>query len=274
MKSKIYVTILSTIAAVCLGICMDYITEKENPSPVSAFSAQYETLDNKSHGWGFKKTKGCEPEISLNEQDILKKYNAFYIDNKKAKKLYLTFDEGYENGYTASILDTLKEKKVPAAFFITAPYAKSQQELIKRMIDEGHVIGNHTVHHPNLAKLADAEKIAAELNEMNVLVRDMYGYEMKYMRPPEGEYSERVLSVANDLGFKTIFWSFAYKDWDVNSQKGKEHAIAEVVPYFHNGAILLLHAVSKDNAEALADIIDAAKNEGYEFASLDEILAE
>lgn len=274
MKNKFYVTILSTIAAICLGICMDYITEQEKNAPVSAYSAQYEAIDNKGSGWGFKKTKGSEPEIPAAQQEVLKKYNAFYMDMSRPKRLYLTFDEGYENGYTASILDTLKEKNVPAAFFITAPYAKTQQELIKRMIDEGHILGNHTVHHPNLPKLADAEQIAAELNEMNALVLDMYGCEMKYMRPPEGEYSERVLAVARDLGFKTVLWSFAYRDWDVKAQRGREYAVNEVVPYFHNGAVLLLHAVSKDNAEALGEIIDRARAEGYEFASLDEIIIE
>lgn len=274
MKNKFYVTILSTIAAICLGICMDYITEQEKNTPVSAYSAQYEAIDNKGSGWGFKKTKGSEPEIPAAQQAVLKKYNAFYMDISKPKRLYLTFDEGYENGYTASILDTLKKKNVPAAFFITAPYAKTQQELIKRMIDEGHILGNHTVHHPNLPKLADAEQIAAELNEMNALVLDMYGCEMKYMRPPEGEYSERVLAVAKDLGFKTVLWSFAYRDWDVNAQRGREYAVNEVVPYFHNGAVLLLHAVSKDNAEALGEIIDKARADGYEFASLDEIIIE
>lgn len=274
MKSKFYVTILSTIAAICLGICMDYITQHENNTPVSAYSAQYEAIENKGSGWGFKKTKGAEPEIPVAQQEVLKKYNAFYIDSKRPKKLYLTFDEGYENGYTSSILDTLSEKNVPAAFFITAPYAKTQQELIKRMINEGHILGNHTVNHPNLPKLSDAEKIASELNEMNELVLDMYGYEMKYMRPPEGEYSQRVLAVAKDLGFKTVLWSFAYRDWDVNAQKGRAYAINEVVPYFHDGAVLLLHAVSKDNAEALGEIIDKAREQGYEFASLDEISTE
>lgn len=272
MKKKIYVTILSTIMAICLGITADYIT-KSNDEPVSAFTKSYENIDNKSFGWGFKKIKGKEPEISTKEQEVLAKYSAFYMDTSRPKKLYLTFDEGYENGYTDDILDTLKEKNIPAAFFITAPYAKNETELVKRMIDEGHILGNHTVNHPNLAKLSDASKIASELDEMNELVKSLYGYEMKYMRPPEGEYSQRVLAVAQDLGFRTVFWSFAYKDWDINAQKGKENAISEVVPYFHDGAVLLLHAVSRDNAQALGEIIDCAQKAGYEFATLDEIEA-
>ena len=271
MKKKIYATILSTVMAVCLGITVDYITGNDNEKPVSAYSKSYESIDNKSFGWGFKKIKGKEPQISTKEQETLAKYGAFYIDTKRTTKIYLTFDEGYENGYTDDILDTLKEKNVPATFFITAPYAKNEQELIKRMIDEGHILGNHTVNHPNLAKLSDAKKIASELEEMNEIVKSLYGYEMSYMRPPEGEYSERVLAVAQDLGFRTVFWSFAYKDWDINNQKGKEYAISEVVPYLHDGAVLLLHAVSKDNAQALGEIIDSARNAGYEFATLDEI---
>ena len=271
MKNKFYATILSTVIAISLGFCVDYITNPANEAPVSAFSKEYSEIDNKSSGWGFKKTKGEEPQIPSNQQEELSEYNSFYMDLSRPKRLYLTFDEGYENGYTASILDTLKEKNVPAAFFITAPYAKTETELVKRMIDEGHIVGNHTYNHPNLPKLSSPDKMASELTEMNALVMELYGYDMKYMRPPEGEYSKRVLAVANDLGFRTVLWSFAYKDWDINSQKGKQHAISEVTPYFHDGAVLLLHAVSSDNAQALGEIIDEARNQGYEFSSLDDI---
>ena len=192
-------------------------------------------------------------------------------NTQKEKKLYLTFDEGYENGHTAEILDILKEKGVPAAFFITGPYAKKENELVRRMIDEGHIVGNHTVNHPNLPKLQTAEKMEDELSQMRELVLELYGYEMKYMRPPEGEYSRRLLAVSRDMGFRTVFWSFAYKDWDVKAQKGKEYAFNQVSEYLHNGAVLLLHAVSEDNKKALPDIIDYARSQGYEFMSLDDI---
>lgn len=274
MKRKFYVTILSTIAAICLGICMDHISDTDKNIPVSTFGAQFDSVDNKGSGWGLKKVKGSEPEITEAQKTVLKKYNSFYMDSSKPHRLYLTFDEGYENGYTASILDTLKEKNVPAAFFITGPYAKKEQELVRRMINEGHIVGNHTVRHPNLPKLGSADSIAAELNEMNKLVYDMYGYEMKYMRPPEGEYSERVLAVAQALGFRTALWSFAYRDWNVNDQKSAEYAVNEIVPYFHDGAVLLLHAVSRDNTQALGTVIDAARAAGYEFSSLDDIPSE
>ena len=268
MKKNIYVTVLATVIAICSGIFVSF-NISDNTALTS--SAIYDSVDNKAIGWGIKKVENSEPEIPLSQQEMLAKYNSFYMDKTKPKKLYLTFDEGYENGYTAKILDTLKEKQVSAAFFITAPYAKEQKELINRMINEGHIIGNHTINHPNLPKLANPEKISEELTGMNNLVKELYNYEMKYMRPPEGEYSEKVLSIAKDLGFKTVFWSFAYKDWDRNTQKGKDYAISQITPYLHDGAVLLLHAVSKDNADALGEIIDYAHNNGYEFASLDEI---
>ena len=270
MKKNIYVTLLATVIAVCSGVFVSFNISDSN-SQTTAQNTVYDSLDNKRIGWGIKKVKNSEPEVPASQQELLEKYNAFYMDKSKQKKIYLTFDEGYENGYTAKILDTLKEKNVPAAFFITAPYAKEQGELIHRMIDEGHIVGNHTINHPNLPKLSDSDKISEELIGMNSLVMELYNYEMKYMRPPEGEFSERVLSIANDLGFKTAFWSFAYKDWDTNTQKGKQYAFDEVSKYLHDGAVLLLHAVSKDNAEALGEIIDYARSSGYEFCSLDEI---
>lgn len=231
----------------------------------------YSNVENKGSGWGFRKIKGTEPEIYDTTKNLFKKYNTYYMDMTKPKAVYLTFDEGYENGYTGKILDILKSKNVPAAFFITAPYAKNEQELVGRMIDEGHIIGNHTFNHPNLPKLGNAEKMAGELVSLNDLVKDIYGINMQYMRPPEGEYSERLLSVANDLGFKTVFWSFAYKDWDVKQQKGAEYAFSQITDYLHDGSIILLHAVSKDNADVLDKVINYAREQGYEFRSLDEL---
>ena len=231
----------------------------------------FSSVDNKGSGWGFVKKKGEEPEIYQSTQDMFSAYNTYYVDPERTRTIYLTFDEGYENGYTSVILDVLKEYNVPAAFFITGPYLENETELVDRMVNEGHVVGNHTVNHPNMHKLAQPQKIADELGGLNSAFYKRYGKNMKYMRPPEGEYSNRVLAVADSLGYKTILWSFAYKDWDINSQKGASYAFSQVTPYLHNGAILLLHAVSKDNAEALGDIIQYARDEGYEFGSLDEL---
>lgn len=241
----------------------------QNTGGITDFS-KYEKLSNKSYGWGFKKNKGAEPDIPDTVKEMFPKYNTYYMDQSKPKSLYLTFDEGYENGYTAQILDVLKKTETPAAFFVTGPYLKKETELIKRMIDEGHVVGNHTVNHPNLSKCG-LMKASSELSELSLMYEEIYGGKMTYMRPPEGEYSEQLLSLACDLGYKTVFWSFAYRDWDINNQKGAEFAYNSTIPYLHDGGILLLHAVSKDNADALERIINYAKEQGYTFKSLDEL---
>lgn len=236
-------------------------------------AADFAEFDNSGIGWGFKKIKNTEPDISEETKKLLRRYNAFYMDEKKDKTIYLTFDEGYENGYTGQILDTLKEHEIKAAFFVTGAYLERETELIERMNKEGHIVGNHTVNHPNLHKLVSVKAITDELCGLNEKFMNMYGKPMKYMRPPEGEYSERVLAVANALGYKTVFWSFAYEDWDPKNERGAEFAFSQVTPYLHNGAIILLHAVSKDNAEAVGKIIEYAENCGYRFGSLDEIQA-
>lgn len=239
------------------------LTEGQNIS-------DYGSLSGEGMGWGFVKKKGKAPDISGKEREIMSKYDCYYIDENAGRTMYLTFDEGYENGYTSKILDVLQKTQTPAAFFVTGPYLENQTELVKRMIDDGHIVGNHTVNHPNLPKQS-VETVQKELCDLNKMCEEMYGVTMQYMRPPEGEWSERVLAVSRDMGYKTILWSFAYKDWDINAQQGKMHAFKEVTPYFHDGAILLLHAVSSDNADALEDIINCAKEQGYMFKSLDEI---
>lgn len=276
--------ILSLLIFVLLAACEKPAPapDTDTPAPEPTVSAQatptptpktvdYSALDNKGSGWGFKKNKGAEPDIPAATKTLFEKYNTYYMDQRKTKTLYLTFDEGYENGYTGQILDTLKKCGVPAAFFITGPYLKTEKPLVERMLAEGHIVGNHTVHHPNLPKLGDAGQMADELNALAEEFYETYQVKMAYMRPPEGEFSERLLAVASDLGYKTVFWSFAYKDWDPNKQSGPDYAFSQVMPYLHDGAILLLHAVSKDNAEALERIITYAREQGYEFCSLDNL---
>ena len=189
--------------------------------------------------------------------------------NNEYKNIYLTFDLGYEAGYTSTILDSLKEKNVKGTFFITAHYLNTAEDLVKRMIDEGHIVGNHTVNHKSMPEISD-EEIKTELMTLNQTLYEKFGYEMKYMRPPKGEFSERTLSITDSLGFKTVMWSFAYVDWNEDSQPSKEEAMNKVVSNFHNGEIMLLHATSKTNSEIMGDIIDEARNNGYEFKSLEE----
>lgn len=185
------------------------------------------------------------------------------------KKLYLTFDCGYENGYTSKILDVLKEKNVTAAFFCTLPQMKENPELIARMINDGHIVGNHSVTHPDFSSLSET-KIAQELKGFDDYIREKFGYSAMYFRYPEGKYSEYAMNAVNSLGYKCVFWSLAYADWDVNNQKGAEYAYDTVMSRIHPGAVILLHSVSSDNANALSDIIDGARDKGYTFVSLED----
>lgn len=269
-------TIISVVLAFFIGGCVAFLSAQRTDTAVvsnqklSTINSKYQNLSSKAYGWGFKKEENKEPDINKNISETFSKYNTYYIDQKREKTLYLTFDEGYENGYTEKILDVLSKTQTPAAFFVTGPYLEKETELVKRMIDEGHIVGNHTVNHPNLAKCS-LEKAAQEITELSLMYEELYGQKMTYLRPPEGEYSEQLLALANDLGYKTVFWSFAYRDWDIKKQKGADYAYNSTVPYLHNGAILLLHAVSSDNAEALERIINTAKEQGYVFKSLDNL---
>ncbi|OEF99969.1 delta-lactam-biosynthetic de-N-acetylase [Vulcanibacillus modesticaldus] len=223
--------------------------------------------------FGFKKSKNGNLASIAQEgfKDILEKYGAIFLGDTKKKELYLTFDNGYENGYTSKILDVLKEKQVPAIFFVTGHYVKSQPELVIRMASEGHIIGNHSWSHPDMTRISD-KKIEEELNKVSNEVFKLTGQlEMKYLRPPRGIFNERLLSVSKQLNYTNVFWSIAYMDWDPNRQKGWKYAYDKVMSQLHPGAVILLHTVSKDNTEALAKIIDDARKQGYEFKSLDQM---
>ncbi|WP_337099364.1 delta-lactam-biosynthetic de-N-acetylase [Paenibacillus sp. YIM B09110] len=225
--------------------------------------------------FGFRKSaEGRLPSIDDEGfKPIVMKHGALFLGDTTKKELYLTFDNGYENGYTPRILDILRDKKTPATFFVTGHYIKDQPELLKRMASEGHIIGNHSWSHPDMTTLSD-EQIKSELDKVNVQVRELTGQkEMIYLRPPRGIFSERVLAVSKQVGYTNVFWSVAYKDWDVNAQRGRDYAYSSVIKQLHPGAIILLHSVSKDNTEALGGIIDEARRQGYEFKSLDELMA-
>ncbi len=242
---------------------------KTDVSKTTSSASIYNGLSNKLNGWGLKKNVRAAPDIPLSVSETLAKYNAFYIDTVP-RSLYLTFDEGYENGYTAKILDVLRDNDVKAAFFITGPYLEKETDLVKRMVDEGHIVGNHTVNHPSMPSVTDDEKLKKEITDLNRSFNEKFGQNMKYIRPPKGEYSERTLALSNDLGYTSVFWSFAYKDWETDKQRGTDYAYKQITDGIHDGCILLLHAVSKDNAEVLDRVIKDLKSEGYSFRSLDE----
>ena len=223
--------------------------------------------NKKCWGQGYNVNDKNQPISSIEYNNLYGKYDAYFIGEKE-KCMYLTFDEGYENGYTAQILDVLKDKKVSAVFFVTYDYVKGNDELINRMISEGHIIGNHSWSHPSMPDLSD-ENCELEITKLHDYMLENYNYEMKYIRPPRGEFSERTLAVTKNLGYKTILWSFAYKDYDVNNQPDKSKAFDRVTSSVHDGAIYLLHAVSKTNTEILSDVIDEWRNKGYTITKFD-----
>ncbi len=182
------------------------------------------------------------------------------------KKICLTFDEGYENGYTGSILDTLRDKKVQAVFFITGDYARREGELVRRMIDEGQVVGNHTWRHYSMPEKS-LDTCREEISLLHDYVREHFSYEMRLLRPPKGEFSEQTLAVASEMGYTTCLWSFAYKDWDTDSPGDQTQSLQKLEERLHSGGVYLLHAVSPTNAAILGEFIDFARAEGYEFVT-------
>lgn len=225
-----------------------------------------------SHSFGIAKN-GEVNLISMECQQFFDEggYDAICYDNKTEEKvIYLTFDCGYENGYTAKILDTLKEKDVEAAFFCTLYDIEFDPSLVARMIREGHIVGNHSVHHPDFSSV-DRNRMFDEVKGFDDYMRENFGYSSLFFRYPQGKYNEDSLYFLNSMGYRCVFWSLAYEDWDLSAQKGSDHAVETVVSRLHPGAVILLHAVSPDNAEGLGRIIDLAREKGYEFRSLDEI---
>jgi peptidoglycan-N-acetylmuramic acid deacetylase len=249
--------------AVVLSMCALMMVPVMSGMTAAAF-------DGKSYHFGFKRSvNGKLP--SINEEGfkpILQKHEAIFLGDTTQKELYLTFDNGYENGLTPRILDTLKEKNVPAIFFVTGQYIKDQPELLKRMVAEGHLIGNHSWSHPDMSAIS-ADRIRDELERVKTEALSLTGQAgMEFLRTPRGIFSDKTLAVSKELGYTNVFWSIAYMDWDVKKQKGSQYAYDKVMAQLHPGAVILLHSVSKDNAEALGRIIDSAKEQGYEFKSL------
>ncbi len=254
---------LITILIIFLAGCTSHTSE----NVLSSESKVYNELSSKKEGWGFRRTENG-PEFTKNQIKQMEKYGCIYRENTNEKNIYLTFDEGYENGYTSIILDILREKDVKAAFFVTGPYVKENPDLIKRMAKEGHIIGNHTVNHPSLPEVSDIETLKKELYDLDRLIYGICGKKVQYLRPPKGEYSEKTLAITQDLGYTNVFWSQAYVDWQDNVSS--EEAFRQITKNIHPGCVLLLHAVSKGNADSLGNVIEYARKEGYAFKSLEE----
>ena len=220
--------------------------------------------------WGLHFREEGSPPMASAGADQLKQYDAAYIGDPTQKVIYLTFDAGYENGCTEQILDTLKQHDIKAAFFLTGHYVEKNADLVRRMVKEGHIVGNHTMHHPDMSKLTDKNAFQKELADLENAYKEVTGEEMaKYYRPPQGIYSQENLALAKELGYKTVFWSLAYADWNNDAQPTKEQAFSKLIPRIHNGAVVLLHSTSKTNAEILDAVLTQWKEMGYTFQSLD-----
>ena len=232
-----------------------------------------EEISTKEYNWYFLPSNDETPSRAESKSlELLKKYNGYYLGDVSKKNIYLTFDEGYENGYTGRMLDILKANNVKAAFFVTVPYIKSNTELVKRMADEGHLVCNHSNKHPNMAKITDEEKFKWELTSTEEAYKEATGYNMsKFFRPPMGRFSELSLYYTNKLGYKTIFWSLAHKDWIKDSQPEPKKSVELLQKRTHPGGIYLLHAVSKTNYEILDSLIKQWKERGYNFKTLNEL---
>lgn len=240
-------------------------TTPQTQQPASQTGAQ--GLDTTKLGWGpgGPVDENNRPDGATVYQEKYGQYAADFI-RENNQNIYLTFDEGYENGYTDDILDTLQEKGVQAVFFVTMPYVQSEPELVQRMIDEGHIVGNHSVNHPSFPEIS-LEECRQEIMELHDYVKENFGYEMSLFRFPMGEFSEADLKVVQDLGYRSVFWSFAYRDWLVDEQPDPQEAIATIEDKCHPGAIYLLHAVSETNAQILGQVIDDLRGEGYVFCA-------
>ena len=251
------------LSAVCICLAMAVF------AAVQAQTAEvFATTD-----WGLSfGISGTAPKGNASEEDLAR-YNACYIGDTSKKTVYLTFDAGYENGYTEQILDTLKDRGVHATFFLVEHYLNTAPELVKRMAEEGHTVANHTATHPDMSKLNSKDALLAELTPVEEKFKEITGRDMKKIyRPPQGKFSESNLIYAKELGYTTVFWSLAYADWDNTNQPDPNAAIQKLNSRIHNGAIVLLHSTSATNAEILGTLIDDWEQQGYVFGNLKDLI--
>ena len=230
---------------------------------------------NEASSWGLSfRKEGARPEGNA-DINQLKQYNAYYAEDTDEKVLYLTFDAGYENGNTPAILDALKKHGAPAAFFVVGNFIEDEPELVKRMVEEGHIVGNHTMTHPDMSAISTQESFQEELAGVEKLYEDLTGEPMtRFYRPPRGVYSISNLAMADNLGYATFFWSLAYVDWNQEQQPSREEAFSKLLPRVHPGAIVLLHSTSSTNAEILDELLTKWEEMGYSFAPLTQLTGE
>lgn len=230
------------------------------------------TFASSNTSWGLSFGAPNEkPRGNATEEELLK-YDSYFVGDCNEKSIYITFDVGYEAGYTESILDTLKKHNVKAAFFVVGNYFSSDADIVKRMYEEGHIVANHTKTHPDMSKMSTLADFKAQIEPVEEQYKQITGQEMKkYYRPPQGIYNIQNLQDAQSLGYKTIFWSVAYVDWERDNQPSQEKAMSTLLKRVHNGAIILLHSTSKTNMEILDQFLTTLENDGYTFKTLDDL---
>lgn len=247
------------------------------PTLLTAMAGQVQTVSASVSNWGLSFREEGQPPVGNADAAYLKQYNTYYLgqtyaNDTQQKTLYLTFDAGFENGYTASILDTLRKHEVKACFFLVKNYIDTAPELVQRMVEEGHTIGNHTASHPDMSQISDRAAFEAELKELEDVYEQLIGKPMeKLYRPPQGKFSEKNLQMAQELGYHTFFWSLAYVDWYVDNQPTRDQAFTKLLPRVHPGAIVLLHSTSATNADILDELLTKWKSMGYTFGTLQDI---
>lgn len=266
-------TLKRIAAAVCVcalfvGLFIFLPSRQEDSTPVNV------AVPVGVSDWGLSFQTQGQPPTGNVSADTLKQWNAYYIGDPNEKKIYLTFDAGFENGNTPAILDALKKHHAPACFFLVGNYIDTAPELVKRMVEEGHIVGNHTMHHPDMSKIAEQSAFEEELNGLADKFTELTGQPMqKFYRPPQGKFSEENLKQAQALGYTTVFWSLAYVDWYTDNQPTDEQAFSKLLPRIHNGAIVLLHSTSETNARILDELLSKWEQEGYSFAPLSDLTA-
>ncbi len=285
----IFLLVLSFLLGQCIGMVQQHFLPAdgtETTTSRSALNFEYVTASCRPElnssvpqiapaadgNWGLSFQEDGKPPVANASTDELKKFDAYYTGNTKKKVIYLTFDAGYENGNTETLLDALKKHNVSASFFVVGPFISEHPELIKRMVEEGHTVGNHTYSHPDMSKIASKEAFQKELGQVEDLYEEITGSPMtKHYRPPQGKYSEANLTMAKELGYKTFFWSLAYVDWYQDDQPTKDEAFDKLIGRIHPGAIVLLHSTSSTNAEILDELLTKWEEMGYTFQPLSSL---
>ncbi len=270
--NRSHLLILSALVTVTLIAAAAVSLDRDTAASPASAPAAVEAVEASAVNWGLSFPAEGQPPVGNAAAEELAQYDAYYLGDTAQKVIYLTFDCGYENGCTEKILDALKKHRAPAAFFVVGHMIESAPDIVRRMAAEGHIVGNHTFHHPDMSSISDQSAFQQELNALAALYKETTGQDLsRFYRPPQGKYSVDNLKQAQALGYRTIFWSLAYVDWYADDQPTPEQAYAKLLPRIHDGAIVLLHSTSSTNADILDELLTKWEDMGYQFASLDQL---